>query len=191
MKTTSGIHQNTGYTDFNDWVLKDAFLDAQIKIYPVDEFRDINSGVSDRLDNLQLVLANKPADGESAPVLDVFNAGQMYKSNVKYLQFQNGEGVRFLTQYGQALSPLGWPMMFYTFQGLTDDGKYVISAMLPATHPSLPNPDLVPMDQAFMDNWENYVTDTEALLNVELDNTFMPPLALLDDLFESMTVEDQ
>jgi len=173
---------------FNSWIINDAFLDARIKIYPVGEFKTINPGVGDRLDGLAVVLANKPVDGEGAGVGDVFNAAQMYKSNVKYLQFQNGEGIRFLTQYGQALSPLGRPMMFYTFQGFTDDGQYFISAMLPATHPSLPHADLVEMDQAFMENWEDYVAETEAQLNAEADNTFLPPLGLLDQMMESMTV---
>jgi len=173
---------------FNNWILADSFLEARFKIYPVADFQDINPGVGVRLDALQTVLADKPADGDGAPVVDVFNAGQMYKSNVAYLQFQNGEGIRFLTQYGQALSPLGRPMMFYTFQGLTEDGLYVISAMLPATHPSLPPADQVTMDQAFSDNWENYVAETEAMLNAEPDNMFMPPLALLDEMFESMTI---
>ena len=176
---------------FNNWILVDAFLEARIKIYPVEDFRTINPGVGERLDALRVVLDTKPADGEGAPVGDVFNAGQMYKSNVKYLRFQNGEGIRFLTQYGQALSPLGRPMMFYTFQGFTDDSKYFISAMLPATHPSLPHAELVEMDQAFMDNWETYVAETEAQLNAEADNTFLPPLGLLDEMFESMTVLDQ
>lgn len=173
---------------FNNWIIADAFLEARIKIYMVEEFKTINPGVGERLDALRVVLDTKPADGEGAPVGDVFNAGQMYKSNVKYLQFHNGEGIRFLTQYGQALSPLGRPMMFYTFQGLTDDGQYFISAMLPATHPSLPHAEMVEMDQAFMDNWETYVAETEAQLNAEADNTFLPPLGLLDEMFESMTV---
>jgi len=173
---------------FNNWILADSFLEACFKIYPVADFQDINPGVGVRLDALQTVLADKPINGDGAPVVDVFNAGQMYKSNVAYLQFQNGEGIRFLTQYGQALSPLGRPMMFYTFQGLTEDGVYVISAMLPATHPSLPPADQVTMDQAFSDNWENYVAETETMLNAEPDNMFMPPLALLDKMFQSLTI---
>jgi len=44
------------------------------------------------------------------------------------------------------------------------------------------------MDQAFVDNWETYVAETEAMLNAEPDNMFLPPLALLDDMFESMTI---
>lgn len=173
---------------FNNWVLVDTFLPAVIKIYPVADFRDINPGVGERLDGLLEVLANKPPDGEGVSVGDIFNAGQMFKSNVGYLKTQNGEGIRFLTQYGQALWPIGWPMMFYTFQGFTDDGLYFISAMLPATHPSLPDPEQVTMDQDFMDNWETYVADLEAQLNAESDVMFQPPLALLDQIFESMTV---
>ncbi len=173
---------------FTDWVLADSFLEARIKIYPVEGFLDVNPGVGGNIDALKLALTTKPTDGEGAPVVDIFNAARMYTSNVAYLQFQNGEGIRFLTQYGQAVSPLGWPMMFYTFQGITDDGRYLVSAMLPATHPSLPHPDQVTMDQAFMDNWETYVAETEALLNAELDNSFLPPLALLDGMIESLMV---
>jgi hypothetical protein len=173
---------------FTDWVLADSFLEARIKIYPVEGFLDVNPGVGGNIDALKLALTTKPTDGEGAPVVDIFNAARMYTSNVAYLQFQNGEGIRFLTQYGQAVSPLGWPMMFYTFQGITDDGRYLVSAMLPATHPSLPHPDQVTMDQAFMDNWETYVAETEALLNAEPDNSFLPPLALLDGMIESLMV---
>ena len=46
------------------------------------------------------------------------------------------------------------------------------------------------MDQAFMDNWENYVAQTEASLNAEVDNTFLPPLTLLDAMMESLLVGD-
>jgi len=43
---------------FNNWILADSFLEARFKIYPVVDFRDINPGVSDRLDGLEEVLAN-------------------------------------------------------------------------------------------------------------------------------------
>jgi hypothetical protein len=121
-------------------------------------------------------------------VADIFNAGQMFLSKVAYLQFQNGRGVRFLTQYGQAISPIGWPMMFYSFQGFTDDGVYYISAMLPVTHPSLPHPDDVTLDEAFMNNFETYRDELEIQLNGEQDSTFMPSLILLDEFVESLLV---
>jgi hypothetical protein len=176
---------------FNNWVLADSFLPAKIAIYPVADFRAINPGVGERLDSLLEVITNKPADGNGALVADVHNAGQMFKSNVSYLEFRNGEGIRYLTQYGQALSPIGWPMMFYTFQGFTDDGLYYVSAILPATHPALPRSETITMDQAFMDNWGTYVGDLQIELNGEPDNMFMPPLGLLDGMIESMTIGEQ
>lgn len=173
---------------FNNWSLEESFLPAQLKVYPVAELRAINPGVGESLDSLQALITSQPADGGDVVVADIFNAGQMFLSKVAYLQFQNGRGVRFLTQYGQAISPIGWPMMFYSFQGFTDDGVYYISAMLPVTHPSLPHPDDVTLDEAFMNNFETYRDELEIQLNGEQDSTFMPSLILLDEFVESLLV---
>jgi hypothetical protein len=173
---------------FNNWSLGESFLPAQLKVYPVAELRAINPGVGESLDSLQAVITSQPADGGDVVVTDIFNAGQMFLSKVAYLQFQNGRGVRFLTQYGQAISPIGWPMMFYSFQGFTDDGVYYISAMLPVTHPSLPHPDDITLDEAFMNNFETYRDELEIQLNGEQDSTFMPSLILLDEFVESLLV---
>ncbi len=173
---------------FNNWSLGESFLPAQLKVYPVAELRAINPGVGESLDSLQAVITSQPADGGDVVVTDIFNAGQMFLSKIAYLQFQNGRGVRFLTQYGQAISPIGWPMMFYSFQGFTDDGVYYISAMLPVTHPSLPHPDDITLDEAFMNNFETYRDELEIQLNGEQDSTFMPSLILLDEFVESLLV---
>jgi hypothetical protein len=176
---------------FNNWVLSDTFLSPTIRIYPVEEYRAINENVSDGLDDLQSSLENKPADGDGLRVLDLYNAGQMYQSNVKYLKFQNGSGARWLSQYGQDSSPIGWPDLFYTFQGITDDGKYYISMILPVNHPSLPHPDQVTRDQAFYDNFLTYAANTRSQLEAESDPSFVPSLVLLDQIVETLSVGSQ
>ncbi|MCJ7716494.1 MAG: hypothetical protein MUO54_08240 [Anaerolineales bacterium] len=176
---------------FNGWVLTDAFHAAAIRIYPVAEFRAINPNVSDRLDELMTVIDTQPADDESIAVADLFNAAQFVRSQVEYLQFQNGQGVRFLSQYGQAAAPVGWPNLFYAFQGFTNDGAYFISAILPVNHPSLPHPDNVILDNAFYDNFMNYAAEMSVQLNGEDPGTFIPSLFLLDEMIESLLVEGE
>ena len=45
----------------------------------------------------------------------------------------NGKGVRFVTAFGEGLSGLSNDSLYYVFNGLTDDGLYHVSAILPIT----------------------------------------------------------
>ena len=174
---------------FNNWVLTEADHTPTIKVYPVADFRAINENVSNGLDALQLALDTHPADHAGLVVSDQFNAGQLYQSNVKYLDFQNGRGARWLAQYGQAYFNIGWPYLFYAYQGLTDDGLYYISAVLPVSHPYLPRPEQVTLDDEFFENYGAYRDGIVAQLEGESDNTFVPSLVLLDQLVASLLVE--
>jgi len=176
---------------FNNWVLSDAFHTPTIRVYPIADFRAINENVSDGLDALQLALDTQPADYAGLGVSDLFNAGQLYQSNVKYLDFQNGRGARWLSQYGQAYYTVGWPNLFYTYQGLTNDGLYYVSVILPVNHPNLPDLDPAEMDDEFYENFGAYRDSIVVLLESESENTFVPSLILLDQLVASLMVEAQ
>ena len=180
--TTPEYYQFT----LNDYPLPGTFHDPRIMVFPVGDYKAINSVAGGTIDQLQQLLVNKPANPENIPFLPVFNAGQFMRAQVKYIDFQNGSGVRFLTQYGQAAWPINNQDMFYTFQGLTSDGQYYISAVLPVSHPSLPHPDTVTMDDAFYDNFMNYVADVEGQLNTQPEGSFAPALTLLDAMIQSL-----
>lgn len=173
---------------FNNWFLSDAFHDPAIRIYSVADFSAINENVSNALVDLQGALNSQPLVSTDLRVPDIFNAGQLYHSNLKDMEFQNGYGARWLSQYGQAYFPIGWPNLFYTFQGFTDDGLYYVSIILPVTHPSLPDADTVTLDDAFYENIASYTEGIQLQLEVESDNSFMPSLVLLDQLVASLLV---
>ena len=162
---------------FNNWALSDAFHTPTIKIYPAADFRAINENVSGGLDALQLALDTHPADHAGLRVSDLYNAGQLYQSNVEYLDFQNGRGARWLAQYGQAYYSVGWPHLFYTYQGLTNDGKYYISIIFPVNHPNLPHPEHVNMEEISQD-YDAYRDGIVAQLESESGNSFVPSLVL-------------
>ena len=46
---------------------------------------------------------------------------------MKYLDFQNGSGVRYLLSYQEESSKESSTELFYTYQGLTTDRKYYVS----------------------------------------------------------------
>jgi hypothetical protein len=174
---------------FNNWVLADGFHTPAIRVYSVADYQAINENVSDGLDGLLTAFDSQPADHAGLVVPDLYNAGQLFQAQVKYLDFQNGHGARWLSQYGQAYYVIGWPHLFYTFQGFTDDGLYYISIRFPVTHPSLPqNPEAITLDDIFYDNYAAYAEETRVELNAGADNSFAPSLVLLDQLVESMLV---
>lgn len=173
---------------FNNWFLSNAFHDPAIRIYSVADFSAINENVSNALLALEGALTAQPLNSADLRVSDLFNAGQLYQSNPKAIRFQNGYGARWLSQYGQAYYPIGWPNLFYTFQGFTDDGAYYVSIILPVTHPSLPDADTVVMDDAFYENLASYMEGIQLQLEAESDNSFLPSLVLLDQLVASLLV---
>lgn len=176
---------------FNGYALPGAYLDARINIYNVADFTTVNSTVGERLTALQDVLASQDVNDERIAMADIFNAAQFLRTKVAFLDFQNGSGVRFLSQYGQGLSPTGWPHLFYGYQGLTSDGQYFVSAIFPVSHPSLPDPDSVELNDAFAENFETYVAENEAALQNQTDESFQPSLVLLDQLIGSLLVEPE
>ena len=179
---------------FNNYAIADHFHTPKIIVYPVDEYRAISSTASDRIDALQLALLNRPGGGpiSNLPFLPMWPAAQMFSAQVGYFDFQNGSGIRYLTMYGQAIYPVDNQNLIYTFQGLTDDGRFYIAAILPVIHPELPNDGSVLMEDdymAFEANWDNYINETINWLNAQDPESFFPSLSLLDAMMASFKVD--
>jgi len=163
-----------------------------IAVYPVEDFRRLSPQAKTILDNLKDFLALKPASAEQIPFLPVWNAGQTFLSNMQYLDFQNGSGVRFLTIYAQYPAPVNNQDLFYAYQGLTADGRYAVSVILPVNHASLPaSADALSIDelQAIAEDYGNYRANAASALSAEPDSSFLPDLAKLDALVQSLNVE--
>jgi hypothetical protein len=178
---------------FYEYPLSGTFHKAHISIYPVAEFLEVNQSAEERMAELEAFLALKPKDPDSVPlVLPLFNAGQMITVQVDYLEFEGGSGVRFVSQYGQAAWPINNQDIFYAFQGLTDDGIYIISAILPVTHPYLPadGESFIGGEyEGFINTYDAYIIGVESQLDLEDPESFFPELTALDEMLETMRVE--
>ena len=169
--------------------------EPRVVVYPVRDFAAVNAEASDRMAALRQLLQEKPADPEGPlPLLPLVNATQQFHAGLQYLAFPGGHGVRYLTQLGQGPAPVNNAELFYTFQGLTDDGKYYVAAVLPVTHPRLPaNADSVPeADRPGMgEAYQSYLSGIESTLAAQGDAAFVPGLPALDALAQSIQVEAQ
>lgn len=168
----------------------ETFHQPKILVIPTAEYASLSPAAAGIIDDLRTLLQEKPAaPQDSLPFLPIWNAAQVLQANVQYLDFQNGSGVRFLTQYGQDISPINNYSLFYTFQGLTSDERFYITAILPTTNPALPDPETIQLDQAFIDNYTTYIQEMEHGLSMLPPDSFSPNLELLDRLIESISIE--
>jgi hypothetical protein len=181
------------YTVFtlSGYPLTGTFHQPQIFIYPVQDYLTIVPTIGDSLANLQQMLIEKSTAQlpENLPFFQNWNAGQMMYAGVKFLDFKNGSGVRYLTQYGQSFYPINNTDMFYTFQGLTSNGKYLVSAVLPVSNPILPDPETMLQDPKFTDQYESYIAGIKKQLNEQPDASFQPGLSLLDQMMNSLEIK--
>jgi len=181
----------TGYT------LSGKFFDPQIYVYPASEYAQVNSTAAEQIERLKKVLSGSPLLKETLPNVPFFNAGHLIAANIKLLNFQNGSGMRELTQYDQYPAPINNHELFYHFEGLTTDGKYYVIAVLPITAPVLAEDEKpesnvpsggipVPSDTGPTNVY--YFSVTEKLNSLTPDS-LTPPLNSLDALIQSILVK--
>jgi hypothetical protein len=181
--------------------LQDRFHQPQIYVYPAQAYAEMVPGAFEsihRLDNI-LYAPGGLAINDQLPFVPFFNAQPVFTSNAKILPFQNGQGVRFLTEYAQYFAPVNNHDMFYLYQGLTNDGAYYVIAILPIAVPliaessdpaaALPN-GIVPYPDVNDPNadWPLYYRSVTEVLNATPAEAFTPTLDQLDALIGSMRI---
>lgn len=183
--------------------LTNKFWQPTVQVYPVTRFIELVPEMANTVSQMQQILANKPTEFQSAiPVVQIVGAAQVFHARVGYTTFQNGQGIGFLTEYAQYFAPVNNTDLFYTFQGLTADGKYWVSVFLPVNAAYLQasyNDPVVPADGIAMpdmnsNNFEDEVKAYYASMIQKLESTpaeaFTPSLACIDQFIQSFNIGD-
>jgi hypothetical protein len=180
---------------FEGYAPPGVFHEPRIMVFPAADLEASGETARRIAANIQRVLAERPGVPverfQGGGFLPPMNAAHMLNTQFAYFDFQSGTGVRSLTQMGQAYMPINNQELFYTFQGMTHDGKYYVAAILPISHPSLPadGSEIPGGDfEAFADNFATYVQEIEERLDAEADDSFAPNIALLDEMIQSLEV---
>lgn len=179
-----------------EYALQGRFHEPRLFVFPADEYAQINPTAAEQIDRLRKILAGAIPLHESLPTVPFFNAAQQISAQIKIIPFQNGSGIRFLTQYAQYAAPINNRELFYHFQGLTADGSHYVIAILPVTAPLLAEDerpeatvpeDGVPIPADVGPNAVYYFSVTEKL-NSLAPEAFTPSLSALDALIGSITI---
>jgi hypothetical protein len=165
----------------------------QILVWSVTDFEKVSDGAAQEIAALRQAIAVHPSSfpDSGLPFLPTWNAAQVFHTKVSYFPFANGQGIRYLTMYAQNFATVNNKVLFYTYQGLTSDGKYYISAILPVTNAILAPDDSIPGGdfEKFSQNIKTYMADMTDKLNGQPDEAFVPSLTLLDNMIKSVTIK--
>jgi hypothetical protein len=189
-----------------------SYFKPEISIYSIPKYRDALAlssvyvqSLNHEINSLKVILARHSLPpGKDIPFMPFgIDASQAFHARIKYLDFRNGKGIIFLTQFNIEPSLINNQGLLYTFQGLTDDGLYYVSARFPVTAPFLP-----PSYES--DTFENYTLPAyfysehresneksykiylaQAVRKLEElpQNQFQPNLALSEELIRSLCID--
>ncbi len=177
---------------FDGYIIPDAFHNPEIRVYPVADFIEISQRATDMFERLNTLLETRPENilyDAGLPFIPFWNAGQVFNAQAKFVDFKSGAGIRFLSMYAQAIYPVDNYNIFFTYQGLSADGAYFISMVLPINSAALPMNAEDPADyEAFMNTFTTYLQETNAALNAEAPDRFTPTLTALDAMIASMRI---
>lgn len=134
-------------------------------------------------------------DETALPFLPWINARQSFCAQPMLIEFPGGRGIRYLGHYAQDPSPVLEGQAFYTFQGLTDDGQFYVSALFPVQtgiFPSqaLPCPKCGDPGYDPFAEWRSLLTEQLNQLNAQSGEGFSPSLLALDELIKSIRIAE-
>jgi len=194
--------EGMGYTDpqhieitLVNYPLEGTTYKPRISVFPAKELAQMDPSCSkvniDGLENIlktgQFSLADPlPCNSveDSLPFAPHQGASQVFHVQEKILSFQNGSGIRYITDYSQAHYPeINNTEVFYTFQGLSSDGMWYVSVVLPINLAALDGAQAPITDSEYA----AYLSAKKDLLN-RTDNTFNPSLESLDTLVQSLNI---
>jgi hypothetical protein len=170
--------------------------DARLYVYPLAAYKLLNPYIHDDSVNLRSMLDDQPAlnDFDTLPHIGHLGSAQLINAAAAYLPFNGGSGFRYLAAYAQATAPITSTNLTYVYQGMSDDGQYLISLSLPLTASFLTelNPlfdwDVIMPDESGQ-AYREYRDEVIALLESAAPDDFEPSLVSIDALARSLTID--
>lgn len=170
-----------------------------IRVYRLADFdaypwnQDVADALAELLDTrADLSVYMSPEAEAPLPFLPIVPAGQVIRARAQYLDGAGFSGISYVTIYRHDLAPFLANEPIFTFQGLTDDGQFYISAVFPLVTTVFPQavpPTYDPV--AFSETFETYVADSVAELNDSADDDFTPPLSTLEEVILSLSIRSR
>jgi len=173
--------------------LQGKMYEPQVMVFPADEYQKMSGDPAtsmydarSMITTLQYIIAtgnfpSQPQVPDRLPALPDQHAYQVFHTQETMLTFKNGNGIRYITSYSQAAFPDISSKLIYSFQGITLDGKYYVSVMMPIELAGL---DPAPQNA---EQYPNYLNTTVDRIR-QTGNPFNPSIESLDAMVQSLLV---
>jgi hypothetical protein len=189
---------------YNETNLPESLFDTlvRIRVYSVNDLQDYPFLV-EQAEALHSLLEERPelerfhavdengVLAELLPYIPTLPHPQVLRARAQYVETDEVSGVTYISYSNATPEPFLSYHFTYTFQGLSADGQYYISASMPLETNLFPSePDASFDPEAFAEAWPQYLTDSIATLDAAAPEDFEPALGVLDRLIETVTFAD-
>ncbi|MFN8555708.1 MAG: hypothetical protein U0103_29935 [Candidatus Obscuribacterales bacterium] len=135
-----------------------SFNEPHLLIYPVAEYQALfpkkkQAEFQKIISDLKKVTA--AASDKSLPTMPILpgsDGHEMLHAQIKRVNFTQGSGVSYVSVYGNGDPPVNESDFFYTFQGLTTDGRYYVSFFWPVKAAGMPKDLPLAKSQKYAEN---------------------------------------
>jgi hypothetical protein len=189
LENPEGIEVIPQYTKLtiNGYPLSGMFFEAHIMVFPIQRYTELMPDAIPAKVSLLQTLTAGGAIGDDLPFLPLFNAAQLFHAQYRVVPFTNGDGIRYLTEFAQYYAPINNHDIFYTYQGISQDGLYWVTAIFPINNAILAaNSDNPPAGME--NNYDSYTSGIADQLNSQTTDSFTPSLTSLDNLVGSIAI---
>lgn len=145
-------------------------------------------GLLDTRPDLTPYMSVGTSTDNALPFLPIMPASQVLRARVQYVETAAVRGISYITVYRQDVSPLLGNEFFYTFQGLSSDGMYYVSAIVKLNTGLFPAE--IPADfnmETFQTGFNDYIGQSIGTLNAAQAADFTPSLTTADALVQSFS----
>ena len=171
-----------------------AFVQAdRLRVYRLADFPGYGTYYLDQATALQALLDEQPDLTTIKPTLP-FMAGaylQIIRSREAYVESDTLRGIRYISEFTPgAVFPILSGTMVYTYQALSNDGQYYVTADFYMATPLFPATiefDYSP--EAVATITEDYYAAGQALMDAAQPTDFTPNLTVIEEIFASMELE--
>lgn len=123
---------------FTDYEYNRSKISPQVTFYLIDDLSktsldlfDRTLDLSDIINNIKSEFSTVEENRDIIPFLPYQANYPTLKALPTKIDFANGTGIRYITSFEDKLSTNSNINLYYTWQGLSDDGLYYISAVFP------------------------------------------------------------
>jgi hypothetical protein len=173
-------------------------------VYFDEEVRTLKALIAEKPTraNVRAVIAKARRGGDCSqmPFLPMWEACQAFVAHLTYIDFKNGKGVFFLTQWDRETTQVTNEGLEYAFQGITNDGKYYVYAEFSVGAPFLPRGDesevVAWAEKNYLlshnsKEYQNYLRPVLAKLEALPSDKFKPSLGSLEQLIQSLEIQNK